>query len=202
MPDHTQPPRAPLGPRPDAPAPPPTYTVSVLLLLLACHPAEPPACAGDTLFGQPDAYTGLDAGACAPTCADCGGSPWTQPVYTDADFDAWRAWTLLDPPAPPATDPYATSTGTTSTGATNDAGPETVCAFVPASGTTYRLHTYDTTADARRDGATPTHYGACGLCSSLADLAVYASQPELTILTTPRRSVEQPRRFAQRLPPV
>jgi hypothetical protein len=29
-------------------------------------------------------------------------------------------------------------------------------------------------------GATPTHYGACGRCSSLANLAVYMKYPDLT----------------------
>lgn len=152
-----------------------------LILVLACAggptgapSAEPPVCADDAVFfGVPSEATGLSDAECQPTCADCGGEPWTPPTYIDADFQAWRAWTLLDAPAPLAADPYAAAPPA-------EPGPDAVCAFHDEGQGAYRLHDHDSTAEALADGDQPTHYGACGLCSTLADLAVYASTPDLT----------------------
>jgi hypothetical protein len=152
----------------------------LLPLLLACSgtgqdtaSAEPPICDdGAVLFGAPTEATGLDTTQCAPRCEDCGGEPWSPPAYTDADFAAWRAWTLLDPPAALTEDPYSGMPP-------EDPGPDAVCAVQVESGG-YRLHGYDSTTDALADGARVTHYGTCGVCSTLQDLAVYASTPDLT----------------------
>jgi len=46
--------------------------------------------------------------------------------------------------------------------------------------TEYSLQTYDTLEELADDGAFLTHYGACGVCSSLQDLAVYHEYPDLT----------------------
>jgi hypothetical protein len=44
----------------------------------------------------------------------------------------------------------------------------------------YRLATFADPAAVRSAGFAVTHYGACGLCSTLQDLAVYLEKPDLT----------------------
>ena len=44
----------------------------------------------------------------------------------------------------------------------------------------YRLSTFSTPAAARTAGFSATHFGACGTCSTLQDLAVYLEKPDLT----------------------
>jgi hypothetical protein len=44
----------------------------------------------------------------------------------------------------------------------------------------YRLSTFADPEAARTAGAAVTHYGACGTCSTLQDLAVYLEKPDLT----------------------
>lgn len=44
----------------------------------------------------------------------------------------------------------------------------------------YRLATFGTEAQARTAGFAVTHFGACGTCSTLQDLAVYLEKPDLT----------------------
>lgn len=44
----------------------------------------------------------------------------------------------------------------------------------------YRLRTFADTAVARAAGFAVTHFGACGTCSTLQDLAVYLEKPDLT----------------------
>jgi hypothetical protein len=46
--------------------------------------------------------------------------------------------------------------------------------------THYRLSTFANTAAARSAGFAVTHFGACGTCSTLQDLAVYLEKPDLT----------------------
>jgi hypothetical protein len=127
-------------------------------------------CAGDVLFGRPVAKTGLGPDQCGPVCS-CGGEPWEAPEYGEDDITALLQRELLDPPASLTADPYG--------GAAPEPGsPDEVCAVI-SEGLQYRLATYASAAAARADGATPTHFGACGLCSSLADLAVYMRYPDL-----------------------
>jgi len=44
----------------------------------------------------------------------------------------------------------------------------------------YRLSTFATSVAARAAGFAVTHFGACGTCSTLQDLAVYLETPDLT----------------------
>lgn len=144
-------------------------------LILGCQqPANEIPCEGQPLFGMPNEKTGLSAAACQPRC-ECGDDPWVAPVYGEADFARALAWALLDPPAALTEDPYA--------GAAPPAdGPDTVCGVLPdpPGSRTYRLATYDSATAARAAGAHPTHFGSCGVCSPLADLAVYMRVTDLT----------------------
>ena len=109
---------------------------------------------------------------CGPTCA-CGGEPFEAPAYGDAEADALLRWQLTAPPAPLTADPYVAP-------APPEAPAGTVCAVVVTGSAQYRLETFRSFDAARAAGATPTHGGACGLCSTLADLAVYMRHTDLT----------------------
>ena len=126
------------------------------------------------LFGSPSANTGLGAEQCGPSCA-CSGGAWTPPSY-DEDFAVGLdALELLDPPPLLGEDPYAATPG-----ASPD--PTMVCAavFEAEDPSAYRLVTYPDALAAVAEGGWITHSGACGQCSSLANLAVYLRRPDLT----------------------
>lgn len=124
-----------------------------------------------TSFGVPNDKTGLDEATCRPTCG-CGDATWTAPTWSSERIAELLAWTLLDPPPELAADPYPTP----------PAVAPGVCAVrvVDRVAKTYRLESFASRAEAEASGATMTHDDRCGLCSSLADLAVYASRPDLT----------------------
>jgi len=150
-----------------------------LLALSACGSGSPAAtavtCSG--LFGQPNEKTGLTTACCQPSIS-CNGTNWTAPPY-DAAFIASLVsdWTLETPYPPLTTDPYALP-------APPDDPFETVCGVLPTGATatprTYRLVTYGTEKAARDAGASPTHFGHCGVCSTLENLAVYMRENALT----------------------
>ena len=169
----------------------------LLVLLVACQsPATPPdssaatgtsitdvgladdvsttstACTGALLFGLPNAKTGLTADQCGPTCT-CDGQPWTPATWTPARVAQLRQYQLTVPLPEVTTDPYA--------GAPPAPPPAgTVCAVRREAGAGYTLQTFASAQAATAAGAIPTHQGACGVCSTLADLAVYSEQPDLT----------------------
>ena len=128
----------------------------------------------DALFGVPNAKTGLSATQCQPKCT-CGGKDFVPPTYSDAQAAALLAWQLSDPPAQVTTDPYGVP-------GQRVAKPGQVCAFVrgPAATKTYSLQTFDSAAAAHAAGAQVTHADGCGVCSSVANLAVYMRHPDLT----------------------
>lgn len=157
---------------------PPALLAAALALAACTGSPAPPADSCSVLFGQPAAATGLTAAQCGPQCA-CGGTTWTPPTY-DAPFVARlvSGWTLDNPPGLLTTDPYASP-------APPEDPPDTVCAVFPTAPATasprgYRLDTHASEAAARAAGASPTHFGRCGVCSSLANLAVYVRENDLT----------------------
>jgi hypothetical protein len=125
----------------------------------------------DGIYGAPSENTGLDDSTCVALIAGDHGT-WTPPAWDTDALAALRAWTLLDPPAVPDADPYAADPAPVA----DDAA---VCVMVPDVGGAYRVETRADPA-ALAAGEAVTHGGACGLCSSLADLAVYAGIPDLT----------------------
>ena len=138
-------------------------------------PAKDPTCAG--LYGQPNANTGLSADVCFPRIV--GEATWTPRSWDTAALSALRAWRLDNTPAVLTQDPYA---------ATPNVKPSAtaVCAVVVTGDRSYRLQTFDRStvdesiAAAGDAGAIVSHGGACGACSSLADLEVYARIPDQT----------------------
>jgi hypothetical protein len=86
------------------------------------------------------------------------------------------AWVLAEPLPELTADPYLSPPPP-------DDPPDTVCAVLPdapAMPRPYRLVTYASEAEARAAGASPTHFGHCGLCSTLADLAVFMRNNDMT----------------------
>lgn len=147
----------------------------------ACHSSSPtPANDGGscpTLFGRPNEKTGLTSDQCRAECT-FDGSVFAPPDYTPAFIQSLvDAWTIATPYPPIASDPYASMPPP-------DDPPGTVCGVVPgappASGPRpYTLVTYPSESTARAAGASPTHFGHCGVCSTLSNLAVYMRENDL-----------------------
>lgn len=152
------------------------YLLVGAVVLAGCNENAAPdkPCDTTVLFGRPNAKTGLTEQQCQPRCA-CNAEPFEAPEYTEADAAALLQWTLLEPFAELTADPYASPAP-----APSPAGQ--VCAVVPnAPGSRdYRLRDYENADLARADGGLVTHQGACGLCSTLADLSVYMRELDLT----------------------
>jgi hypothetical protein len=126
------------------------------------------------LFGLPGASTGLDETRCRPERILPGGGTWVAPTYSEADLEALRGRTLVNPPALLPGDPYTDpSLVPAQTGG--------ICAVLPEPSVPggYRLATFSDAAAAEAAGGMMTHAGACGACSSLQDLAVYLADPDL-----------------------
>jgi len=132
-------------------------------------------CRGESLFGRPSSNTGLDASQCTDTCPDCDGGPFSPPAYDEAFVAGLRAWRLLDPPSPVHANPYDSPPAL-------PAADTRVCAvrIEDPEERTYRLETWPGARAAAEAGAIMTHDGACGVCSDLESLAVYAEVGDLT----------------------
>jgi hypothetical protein len=155
-----------------------------LLPLAACKADSPPAAGPDAgdgcahLFGRPIAKTGLDDDECSPRCA-CAGETFEPPEY-DATFiqSLVDDYVLETPFAPLASDPYEAAPPPEDTA-------DAVCAVLltgdpGAHPRAYRLVTYPSMKAAEAAGAHPTHYGHCGVCSTLDNLAVYMRENDLS----------------------
>lgn len=154
----------------------PASLAVAIALILACTSRQATENAQDAgtcteLFGVPNDKTGLDDTVCRPSCG-CGDAAWTPEPWSSERVAELLSWTLLDAPPELTADPYP-SAPTVTPG---------VCAVqvVDRSKKTYRLASFTTRAEAETSGAAMTHDDRCGVCSTLADLAVYASKPDLT----------------------
>ncbi len=135
----------------------------------AVLPSDQGGIACSTFFGRPTEKTGLTEEQCAPRC-DCG-----DRSFEAAEFDATRLERLSalqwsNPAQELAGDPYGEPAPTVN---------EQVCGVV-VDGSSYSTQTFESAAMAETAGAVVTHFGVCGVCSSLQDLAVYASSIDLT----------------------
>lgn len=157
--------------RPD-PGMPVHLRIVLLLAALSCATTVNSDVCTDTLFGQPTATTGLDASACGAVCA-CEDEVWEPRALSEETLVRLEGLVLSNPRAPLVEDPYER---------TPDLQPQDgVCATRWEAGTSaYELHSYASAAEAQREGAEVTHTGACGQCSGLQNLAVYARYPDLT----------------------
>lgn len=144
---------------------------SVLILgcCLGCDRSDPlPSCEG-SMFGLPIAATGLSDTLCKPSCA-CKG--FVSKSFTATQIEKLRQWQLSTPFAELQTNPYEDSLPSSSS---------YVCAVVieNLAEKTYHLANFADAQAAQQAGAVVTHYDACGLCSTLADFAVYAENRDI-----------------------
>ncbi|MEE2959603.1 MAG: hypothetical protein VYA34_02580 [Myxococcota bacterium] len=146
----------------------------VFLLLSASCNTDADTANCSELFGKPNDSTGLDNSACSPTCR-CHREPWIAPAYTAEVVEKFKVKKLSNPFPNLGQDPYADP---------NFAAYPTdgFCGvlYEDDERLTYSLKTYTSESDAQLAGAFITHGGACGLCSTLTDLAVYIANPDLT----------------------
>ena len=132
-----------------------------------------------------------------PIPADCGGCfcvpgnggtdpcPDWVPVteFSDELVSGFRTKTLLNPFEDLLCNPYTDEKCTTSPPQQHVGVDGAVCAFKysdDASCDEYSMVTYMSEEEAAADGAFLTHTGACGLCSTAQDLAVYMANPDMT----------------------
>jgi hypothetical protein len=141
----------------------------------ASAPADSASCTA--LFGVPNQSTGLGADQCRPQCG-CGADAYAPPAY-DAAFvqSLIDDWQLTTPYAPLTSNPYDQPAPAADP-------PDTVCGVLEQAGDggvprPYTLVTYPSPASAAAAGAKVTHFGHCGVCSTLANLAVYIRQNDL-----------------------
>ncbi|HVJ92723.1 MAG TPA: hypothetical protein VM580_23140 [Labilithrix sp.] len=139
--------------------------------------ATPPVDSCAALFGAPNDQTGLDSDQCRPQCA-CNGATFTSPSYDAAFIDSLVSdWKLASPFPLLTSDPYESAPPP-------EDPPDTVCGVLPSGDPSvkprpYTLVTYTSEAEARAAGAFVTHFGRCGVCSPLVDLAVYMRERDL-----------------------
>lgn len=133
------------------------------------------------------------------SCGDCycivggengGECPSWSPQINHTNFESYKKPKLVDA-YELSCDPYSVNTCETSPSQDDQMialGETAVCAihFIDTStctasaGSEYQLVTYASQEEALAAGGFVTHLGACGLCSSLQDLAVYLEYPGLT----------------------
>ncbi len=126
------------------------------------------------LFGTPNEKTGLSSEQCQPVC-NCEGKFFAPPVYTEEDIAALLALVPVNPPAEVTENPYDKPDEHQPT-------PGAVCGLIrdDALFNGYRLETFVSEAAAVAADAYLTHWDACGVCSTIADLVVYMRYPDLT----------------------
>lgn len=134
-----------------------------ILLLFTLATCKEKKCT-NTLFGIPVSNTGLNASQCTPVCA-CDGIESKN--FTIEELQLMREYTNTQTIAEILTNPYDEPIPTKAPG---------VCAVVidDKVNKTYHLETFASKEAAIAAGAIVTHVDACGACSTLQDLAVYA----------------------------
>ena len=121
------------------------------------------------LFGIPVSNTGLDNSMCTSIC-ECEGID--SKSFSQEELNLMRSYTNSDSIPEILDDPY------------DDPVPqkqESVCAVVieDRNSKTYHLETFPNKETAKNAGAILTHIDACGACSGLQDLSVYAENLDL-----------------------
>lgn len=129
------------------------------------------------LFGLPTKNTGLTDEQCQPII-DLPDLHWEEPIYTNDYVEQLENAVLLTDMREKfyniTEDPYPNQDEYL-----GKHTEHTVCGIlIQTDG--YELETYDSKEEAENAGAEITHYGPCGLCSTMQDLAVYIREPDLT----------------------
>lgn len=145
-----------------------TIIVIATILLGSCNTTSDLGCTG-YLFGQPIAATGLNKKQCKPIC-DC--KDFNSKIFTEFDIQKLKEWKLSVPYAEITSNPYLLPVPISTSA---------VCAVVVDTLETkvYHLEQFLDAKSAEDAGAYVTHYDNCGVCSTLEDLAVYASNLDI-----------------------
>ncbi len=123
------------------------------------------------LFGIPNQNTGLTPKECVSVCT-CKG--YTPRDFSNADIQTLKEWELTSIIELLESDPYTDEVPNIEDG---------ICAIIieDAQQKTYSLQSFASKEAAEAAGAILTHYGLCGMCSSLEDLAVYLEFRDLGV---------------------
>lgn len=142
--------------------------VVIFALLCSCAKQDALTCDG-ILFGIPNKNTGLSDKRCKPECA-C--KEFVSKQFTSEQLDTLKSWKLTVPYQEITENPYKQPLIEKEKG---------VCAVVVDSLATkeYHLETFPSEEVAVQEGAYVTHTDACGVCSTLQDLAVYAGNLDI-----------------------
>lgn len=127
---------------------------------------------GPELFGIPGYENGMSSAECQPVVHD-GDSTWFPRRFDEVELRQLRSMEPAHPWPVVQQDPYDQP-------APAPPAAGTVCGVIIDGSRRYHLETFESTDAARMAGAEVTHTGACGACSSLQDLAVYAGITDLT----------------------
>jgi hypothetical protein len=146
-------------------------TLIPLVLLFSCGEPEVEIIPCVSLFGAPTASTGMGEGECGPAC-DCGEEPFTPPTYSESEILSLEAASPTNTPEVLSEDPYEASP--------NASPDDSQFCGILGEASAYALQSFESEAAAADAGATITHRGACGQCSSLQNLAVYIRSSDLT----------------------
>jgi hypothetical protein len=132
-------------------------------MISGCRRNNDFSCEG-VMFGRPLAATGLSYSKCRPVC-EC--KEFASKLFYEDDLSQLRSWTLTEPFEELTYNPYDFQVPVRENG---------VCALVvdDLANKLYHLENFASVELAAAAGAYVTHYDACGLCSTLEDLAVYA----------------------------
>lgn len=140
----------------------------IIISFTTCKTENNP-CEG-LLFGSPvSGVTGLNSNQCKPICA-C--KNFISKSFTSEELTALRSWKLIKPYEELTTNPYRQTV------------PESepcLCAVIveDMDKKEYRLETFKDKNEAKAAGGIVTHYDACGVCSTLEDLALYAENIDI-----------------------
>ncbi len=127
-----------------------------------------PNCRG--LFGAPNEKSGFDSDACTPSCQCTDTQATADELWLDSPLFSARH---VNPMQPPTADPYILDGGPLA-----DELDDVVCSIeVSQDRRSYTLATVPRTGV---QSSQVTHTGPCGLCSSLQDFHVYASETDWT----------------------
>jgi hypothetical protein len=139
--------------------------IALLCLLTLCKAdTQPSVPLSEPLFGIPNKRTGLSCDECKPYCAS---KNFYSKIFNAQELQALKDWTLTQPYPELTINPYDYPL--------QERAPA-VCAVVVdnLAEKRYHLESFPDEKSAKDAGAILTHHDACGLCSTLQDLAVYA----------------------------
>lgn len=143
------------------------FSIFTLFILVSCNSQKDP-CEG-AMFGVTANVTGLSESKCKPVC-EC--KNFVSKSFSEEEITELRRWKLTKPFEELTYNPYKRPV---------PESKECLCAIVidDLENKEYHLETFDDLKSAEAAGAYVTHYDACGLCSTLEDMALYVEDLDI-----------------------